>query len=96
MVLKYSAFLRATIKADETMITEIPNRQPHPYAAMLTVEEAANRLVVSKRTLEREIAAGRFRRPMTIRGASRVHIDDLNEYIALLRKERDAALANCG
>jgi excisionase family DNA binding protein len=80
----------------KTMITDSPSPRAIPDADMLTVEEAAGRLKVSKRTLEREMAAGRFRRPVTIRGSSRVHIDDLTEYIAQLRKERDAALLRCG
>lgn len=52
----------------------------------ITLHEAARRLSVSKRTLHREIAAGRFPAPVKIGRASRVTLVDLELYIVRLRQ----------
>jgi len=51
----------------------------------LTLKEAAARLHVCRRTLEREIAAGRFPRPLKIGRSVRVPESDLVAYLASLR-----------
>jgi excisionase family DNA binding protein len=51
---------------------------------LLTIEQAADRLAFDKRTLYREIAAGRFPRPIKIRRMSRVRVSDVADYIAAL------------
>lgn len=59
---------------------------------LLTLEEAASRLAISKRTLEREIAAQRFPKPLKIGRASRVPESDVQAYVASLRRERPPLL----
>lgn len=59
---------------------------------LLTLEEAASRLAISKRTLEREIAAQRFPKPLKIGRASRVPEADVQAYVASLRRERPPLL----
>lgn len=52
---------------------------------LLTLKEAADRLAISKRSLEREIASGRFPKPVKIGGRSvRVSLDTLRSYIVSL------------
>ena len=53
---------------------------------LLTLQEAAQRLAVSKRTLEREINRGRFPRPLKIGTATRVELAALNRYVESLRQ----------
>jgi len=55
---------------------------------LLTIDEAAKRLAISKRTLEREIAAQRFPKPLKIGRSSRVPESDVQAYVAALRSER--------
>lgn len=57
---------------------------------LITLREAAQRLAISKRTLEREIAAQRFPKPLKIGRSSRVPEGDLQAYVAALRSERPA------
>lgn len=59
---------------------------------LLTLEEAANRLAISKRTLEREIAAQRFPKPLKIGRSSRVPESDVQAYVAGLRRARPPLL----
>ncbi|MBX3738010.1 MAG: helix-turn-helix domain-containing protein [Candidatus Didemnitutus sp.] len=59
---------------------------------LLTIDEAAKRLAISKRTLEREIAAQRFPKPLKIGRSSRVPESDVQAYVAALRSERPALL----
>ncbi len=59
--------------------------------ALLTREEAAQRLAVSKRTLEREIARGKFPRPLKIGRSSRWPASDVMQYLERLSRERGAA-----
>ena len=56
-----------------------------PVGACLTLKEVAYRLQVCRRTLEREILAGRFPRPLKIGRSVRVPESDLQAYIASLR-----------
>ena len=51
---------------------------------LLTLEETANRLAISKRTLEREIARGNFPPLLKIGRASRVALADLVDYLQRL------------
>lgn len=59
---------------------------------LLTIDEAAKRLAISKRTLEREIAAQRFPKPLKIGRSSRVPESDVQAYVAALRSERPPLL----
>ncbi len=53
---------------------------------LVTLDDAAQRLSVCKRTLEREIAAGRFPRPIKIGRATRVSVAEIDAYVARLSK----------
>jgi excisionase family DNA binding protein len=48
---------------------------------LLTLKDAAERLAVSRRTLERLIASKQFRRPFKIGRSSRVSLQDISEYL---------------
>jgi excisionase family DNA binding protein len=52
---------------------------------LLNLKEAAQLLAVSRRTLEREISAGNFPRPLKIGRSARVAENDLRAYIAKLQ-----------
>jgi excisionase family DNA binding protein len=58
-----------------------------PVGVCLTLKEVAARLQVCRRTLEREIHAGRFPRPLRIGRSVRVPESDLQAYLARLRGE---------
>lgn len=51
---------------------------------LITLDEAASLLSISRRTLEREIAAGRFPRPLKIGRATRVAVSVLESYLSQL------------
>lgn len=53
-------------------------------ALLLTLDEAAARLSVSKRTLHREISAGNFPPPVKIGRSTRVPVAALLEYVQRL------------
>lgn len=54
---------------------------------LLTIPEAAERLSVSRNTVDREISAGRI--PIIkIRGACRIDADDLTTYIQSIKQHR--------
>ena len=55
---------------------------------LLTVSQAAQMLAVSPRTVYRVIAEGRLRPPVSVRGASRLLVDEIEAYLAELVKER--------
>ncbi len=60
----------------------------HATAPLLySVPDAAKMLAVSRRTLEREIASGRFPRPLKIGRSSRVSQGDVAAYLEKLRAE---------
>lgn len=48
---------------------------------LLTLDDAAKRLSVSRRTIEREIQEGRFPRPLKIGRATRISIAALQAYV---------------
>lgn len=51
------------------------------HTLLLTLEECASRLSLSIRTLHREIAAGRFPRPVKIGRATRIPMAALLAYV---------------
>lgn len=53
-------------------------------ALLITLDDAASRLAVCRRTLEREIAAGRFPRPVRIGRTTRIQLSDLQAYLQKL------------
>jgi excisionase family DNA binding protein len=55
---------------------------------LLTLPEAAGRLAISKRTLERLISAGDFPPPLKIGRSSRVASRDIAQYLENLRRAR--------
>lgn len=66
---------------------------PHPSAAreerdLFTMPRAAEKLSISKRTLERLIASGTFPPPVKIGRSSRVLHADIATYLEKLRRER--------
>lgn len=68
-------------------MNSVPTEQP----LLLSLDDAAQRLSVSRRTLEREISHGRFPRPLKIGRATRVSLDALKEYIRKLSGETSPA-----
>lgn len=56
--------------------------------SLLTLKQAAQRLAISKRTLERLIASGLFPAPLKIGRASRVTEIDVSSYLSQLLQER--------
>jgi excisionase family DNA binding protein len=54
---------------------------------LLTLKEVAAHLRVCRRTIEREIAAGRFPSPLKIGRCTRVAESDLHAYLERLRRE---------
>lgn len=62
------------------------------HTELLTLPEAASRLRVNRRTLERLIAAKDFPAPLKIGSRSLVPIADLNSYLAQLLQRRDRRL----
>ena len=51
---------------------------------LLTIKDAAQRLAISTRTIHREIAAGRFPRPVKIGRSARVPLSALEAYVRRL------------
>lgn len=49
---------------------------------LLTVQDVAKRLSVSKRTLEREIVRGRFPKPVRIGRSVRIRLADVSTYLS--------------
>lgn len=62
----------------------------HPRARLLTLEQAAGILAISKRTLERLISGGEFPRPLKIGRSSRVTSEDVDGYLERLQQLRPA------
>lgn len=69
------------------MNTPVASDQP----VLVTVNEAARRLAVCRRTLEREMAAGRFPATVRIGRARRVPLAALQEYLNRLSAPRSPA-----
>ncbi len=57
-------------------------------AVVLTASQVAARLTVSRRTLERLIAAGDFPAPLKIGRSSRFHPGDVATFLEKLRRKR--------
>lgn len=55
---------------------------------LLTLNQAALALAISKRTLERLIAGGAFPVPLKIGRSSRIPCEDLADYLEQLRRQR--------
>ncbi len=55
---------------------------------LITMKQAASSLSISKRTLDRLIAAGAFPPPLKIGRASRVSLTDIANYLERLRQAR--------
>lgn len=55
---------------------------------LITLAEAAQRLAISKRTLERLIASRQFPAPLKIGRSSRISTEDVATYLAKLRQRR--------
>jgi len=67
------------------------NTNTEGQTVLLSIKQAAERLCICRRTLEREIQRGRFPRPVKIGSASRWPASDLNAYLELLNSERGRA-----
>lgn len=63
-------------------------KEQSAVGCLLTLQQAAQLLAVSKRTLERLIASGQFPAPMKIGRASRLAQDDVNGFLQRLRSKR--------
>jgi excisionase family DNA binding protein len=63
----------------------VPGNILQTRARLLTVEQAAGILAVSKRTLERLIACGEFPHPLKIGRSSRVTSEDVDKYLERLQ-----------
>jgi excisionase family DNA binding protein len=57
---------------------------------LITMEQAAQRLAISRRTLERLMAAGEFPSPLKLGRSARVEAKDVDAYCAQLRARRIA------
>ena len=55
---------------------------------LITLEQAAQRLAISRRTLERLMAAGEFPAPLKLGRSARVEVADVDAYCAQLRARR--------
>jgi excisionase family DNA binding protein len=62
-----------------------PTKSAPSFGRFLTLNEAAEMLTVSKRTIMREIARGRFPKPAKIGRSTRVSLADVETYAASLR-----------
>ena len=68
-----------------TPVSSLPALDPDH---LLTLPDAASRLSISKRTLERLISAGDFPSPLKIGRSSRIASRDLAAYLEKLRRAR--------
>lgn len=66
------------------MITAMDTNPSTELPELLTLQQAADRLTVCRRTLEREINRGRFPKPIRIGRAIRVPVHALRQYIESL------------
>ena len=62
--------------------------EPSEDRDLFTLPQAAQKLAISKRTLERLISGGVFPRPVKIGRASRVMTADISAYLEQLRRQR--------
>lgn len=80
------------------MAIPIPSSRPQALSSsaptggegrlLITLNQAALALSISKRTLERLIAAGTFPLPLKIGRSSRVPCEDIVAYLEQLRRQR--------
>ena len=68
----------------EAMVAEAP--------LLITLEQAAQRLAISRRTLERLMASGQFPAPLKLGRSARVEVADVDAYCAQLRARRIGSL----
>lgn len=73
------------VGAQTELYLSMSDSESHELAELITLEQAAERLTVCRRTLEREIARGRFPKPVRIGRATRVAVSDLRAYIESLK-----------
>jgi excisionase family DNA binding protein len=71
-------------KARELMNTASSEARP-----LITPDQAAQRMSVCRRTLEREIARKNFPPPLKIGRASRFRAEDVDDYLRRLEEKRD-------
>ena len=67
-----------------TVHASLVNAAPS-FGRFLTLDQAASLLTVSKRTIMREIARGRFPKPAKIGRSTRVSLADVESYAASVR-----------
>lgn len=72
----------------EITVSSVPVGEP---SQLLTVPQAAQRLGVCRRTLERLVSRGEFPRPLRVGGAVRVPLSDVQAFVASLVAQRGAA-----
>lgn len=60
----------------------------HDERLLVTMQQAATTLSISKRTLERLIAGGSFPPPLKLGRSSRIDQRDINSYLEKLRRQR--------
>jgi predicted DNA-binding transcriptional regulator AlpA len=65
---------------------------PDVGALLLSPKAAAKALGICRRSLEREIARGKFPRPLKIGSSSRFRWEDITQYLERLTRERSSAL----
>ena len=65
------------------ILTEVVRDTLSPPPALLTVEEAARELRVSKRTVWKLLKAGSFPEPVKVAGLTRWRRRDLDVYVAI-------------
>lgn len=81
-----AAFRRGHCILNYGVVMSVP--EPAEAQHLLTLNEAARRLTISRRTLERLIAEWKFPHPVKINRSSRVLLSDLNAYIAKMAAGR--------
>ena len=67
----------------------VDNSHFNGESRLRSVKEAARRLGVCRRTLEREVCRKKFPPPMKIGAKSVYCVSDVDAYVARLREERD-------
>lgn len=61
------------------------NSSSEDRLVLITIDEAARRLSICRRTVEREIVHGRFPRPLKVGRSTRIAVIDLEAYVDRLR-----------
>lgn len=78
----------ALLSIHESTVSSVPAAD---LPQLLTLPQAAQRLAICRRTLERMVARGEFPRPLRIAGATRVPASDVQSFIASLVAQRRSA-----